>query len=138
MSKLNLTWHTSQAKKTVEEPLQAGAVLSHASINLNNAALSLLSTPEKIVMAYDADAKVIAIKASTGDKGEEPLVVYEINKTLKNGSVTIRAKDFMSKVREQMGLELEGKDKIACPASFNSRRKLLIIQVLPVEEIDEV
>lgn len=137
MSKLNLIWHTNQTAKSVEEPLQAGAVLSRASINLNHAALCLLSNPEKVAMAYDAGAKVIALKACDENCTDDSLIVYDVTRTLSNGSVTIRAKDFVANALAQIGLTLSGKEKLACPASFNSRRKLLIIQVVPMEVVDD-
>lgn len=136
MSKFNLTWHTNSAQKTVPKQSQAGAVLSLTSININGPALYLLENPGQVVLAYDATSKVIAIKAYDPDNSDDSLVIYDISKKLKNGSVTIRSKDFMGTVIKQMSLYIEGKKKISCPVELNSRKKLLIIHTAPIEEVE--
>jgi len=99
MSKLSLTWH-KEAKTILKEKNQAGAILSSTAIKLNKASLSLLGNPESVVLAYDIQLKVIAVKQHTEDD-DSSIVIYKLSKLLRDESSTIRAKDFMKKVIDE-------------------------------------
>lgn len=135
MSKLNLTWHTKKSKENISTE-QPKATLTSSAIKLNGVSLSLLGNPEKVIFAHDTKAKIIAIKACNDDDSSSLMITYNSSNILKDGSVAIRAKDFIEKIQEEMDFSIEEKSKTPCDVTFDGRRKILLV-TLPIVPISE-
>jgi hypothetical protein len=115
--------------------VSAGApyvTVSEQGLSFNSPAISMLNSPEEIVVGFDEDKMTIGIKDA---KDMENVKTYKFNSRIKNGWVRIGCKDFVKYLAAISGLKFNPAKKFI--ARFDRNEQILYIIINEDEVVND-
>jgi hypothetical protein len=104
--------------------------ISKFGISMNGAVIQMLQKPDKIMMGFDVNARVIGIKPYCG---EEDVSTYEFKNKIRNNWIRIGCKDFVKHLSHMTGIDFEKSKKFL--ASFDETTKTVYFKVEENEKL---
>ena len=98
--------------------------ISLISINFNSVSIEKLGNPEKIVIGFDEENRVLGIKAYDETLGVKP---YMFAERVKNGWIRIGCRDFIKYLQALTGMGFSPSKKFL--ATYNAKEKILIVEI---------
>lgn len=105
--------------------IQAGAplvTLTDFGIAFNSLAISLLGSPEQVVIGFDSENNVIGVKVYNG---EVDVKSYDFISKSRNNWIRIGCKEFTNYIKNKLDLEFPHK----CTAEYDNGNQILIVKV---------
>jgi hypothetical protein len=103
--------------------------ISTISINFNSVSIEKLGNPEKVVIGFDEENRVIGVKAYEENSGVKP---YAFADRVKNGWVRVGCRDFVKYLQALTGIGFSPAKKFV--ATYDNKERILIVEITGLSE----